>query len=310
MPVGVAAFDTEGKTSWLNPEAERLFAIASEAGLDLTAAEPGLVEFSHLSVHVNRVSMPENGSLLVIEDRSQLVDLERQVHRLDRLAGLSELALGVAHEIKNPLNGVVGFASLMERSKDPETMQRYAGKIRGGLQQVDEIVKAMLDFAQPESKSAAMAQLGTIITEAAALAEIGRDCLITAGDLHVEAQSFALVRVLTNLFRNSTEAATGPTAKIHAEVQDLGDELLITVCDEGPGISSELGNKIFEPFVSTKERGHGLGLALSCRVLSFLGGSVELIQLDPPGACFEVRIPQRSSTIIPRPEALKFRSDD
>ncbi len=89
MPVGVAAVDVHGEISWCNPEARRLIAIASESGVDLTAAESGLLEMSQLAVNVNRESVRDDGIILVIEDRMMLVDMERQVHRLDRLACLS-----------------------------------------------------------------------------------------------------------------------------------------------------------------------------------------------------------------------------
>jgi len=309
MPVGVVAFDAGGEISWRNPEAERLMAIASECGVDLTVAEPGLLEIAQLAVNVNRESLPDDGSLLVIEDRSKLVDLQREVQRLDRLAGLSELALGVAHEIKNPLNGVVGFASLLERCQDPVTMKRFAGKILAGLRQVDEIVRAMLEFARPESKSMAIAGMASILSEAAALAGVHAENLRISGDLQVESQSFALVRVLTNLFRNSIEANTGEPLVIDVLVAELDDCLQIVVRDNGPGIDPELGKRVFEPFVSTKDRGHGLGLALSSRVLSFLGGSVELLESDEPGACFKLRVPLRSRFEIPQPDPVRLGAD-
>ncbi|MHC5064474.1 MAG: sigma 54-interacting transcriptional regulator [Planctomycetota bacterium] len=271
MPVGVVARDPEGQVSWSNPEADRLMTTASESGLTLADVEPGLFESSQLAVNITRVPLPDGGSLLVLEDRSKILRLEREVHRLDRLAGLSELALGVAHEIKNPLNGVVGFASLLDRAEDPAVMKRFSKKILEGLEQVDEIVKAMLEFARPQSKGMALATLASIIREAASHAGLSAARLTLEGDLDCEAQSFALVRVLTNLFRNSLEAGGASDVSISVRVEGGSDATQVLVRDDGPGIDPELGDRIFEPFVSTKDRGHGLGLALSCRVLSFLG---------------------------------------
>lgn len=310
MPVGVVAFDAAEQSSWSNPEADRLLALASENGLKLGDMEPGLFESSKLAVNINRVPLPDGGSLLLLEDRSKLLRLEREVHRLDRLAGLSELALGVAHEIKNPLNGVVGFASLLERSEDPAVMKRFSQKILQGLAQVDEIVKAMLEFARPQAKGMAMASLASIIREAASHAGLSAGHLSLAGDLETEAQSFALVRVLTNLFRNSLEAAGSSSVKISVRVETAVEATQVLVSDDGPGIDPELGDRIFEPFVSTKERGHGLGLALSCRVLSFLGGSVELAEGEASGACFRIQLPGLSTSILPNPQLAERAVDD
>ena len=305
MPVGVAALSAEGEVSWCNPEATRLISIASECAVDLTTARPGQFEIANVVMNVKKVHLPCEGILLVIEDRSKLVGLEREVNRLDRLAGLSELALGVAHEIKNPLNGVVGFASLMQRSQDPETLRRFAAKILDGLRQVDEIVKAMLAFAKPQSKCLAIAELSKIVVEAAALAGLDAQSLRMHGDLHAEAQSFALVRVLTNLFRNSIEAIPGGKVEIDVQVENLEECLQVLVQDNGPGIAADLGDRIFEPFVSTKDRGHGLGLALSCRVISFLGGSVELAAPGQDGACFKLRLPHCGRSLLPRPSLAR-----
>ena len=84
--------------------------------------------------------------------RSSDLELGQRGPRLSRLAGLSERALGIAHEIKNPLNGVAGFAGLLERSNDQAASRRYAGKVVEGVRQVDEIGKSRLDFARPHRR--------------------------------------------------------------------------------------------------------------------------------------------------------------
>jgi signal transduction histidine kinase len=215
---------------------------------------------------------------------------------LDRLAGLSELALGIAHEIKNPLNGVMGFASLMERSSEPDKIQRYAEKIRAGLVQVDAIVKGLLAFACPQGKKMQVATVEAVLVEAAGCAGIPVSRIAAVGDLNERVESGALVRVLDNLFRNSVEAAGGDVA-ISLAVSTRLDELEISVRDDGPGVSSELGQKVFEPFVSSKQRGHGLGLALAARVMSFLGGTIELLNPGEEGAAFRILVPRISETI-------------
>jgi signal transduction histidine kinase len=99
----------------------------------------------------------------------------------------------------------------------------------------------------------------------------------------------ALCRVLANLFRNSIEAA--PTAIVAVHADTTGGRLELAVHDDGPGVPAEVGRRVFEPFVSTKERGSGLGLPLCVRVLAFLGGDLELLNPGEQGARFRVRLP-------------------
>lgn len=288
LPVGVIALGPEGDERFRNPEGERLGALAETIEFDILGADEGLHELGEHSLRVSHVPMADGGSLVLIEDRSRLAHLEREVDRLDRLAGLSELALGVAHEIKNPLNGVMGFASLIERQSDPEQIKRYAAKIGAGMRDVDSIVKAMLAFARPDDRQTISQSVAGCIASAAGEAGVPQSRIAVTGDADQRVDGPTLVRVLTNLFRNSTEAGGG-----HIEIacSVSGTWVTLEVSDDGPGIERGASERMFEPFVSTKERGQGLGLALVARVLSFLGGSIELCNPGESGARFRVRVP-------------------
>jgi signal transduction histidine kinase len=287
LPVGLCV-TRAGALVQCNPEAERLCALADAAGIELVRVPAGDLTLAGLAVRVQRVALAD-GELILIEDRSQVQQLERAVHRLDRLAGLSELALGIAHEIKNPLNGVMGFAALLARSNDPAAMHRFAGKVVQGVQQVDDIVKALLGFARPERQRGRTATLAEIAAEAAHAAGLPQARLSWSGARELRADADALVRVLTNLFRNAIEAA--PAVRIELLAAARGDRLELIVQDDGPGVPAEVGARVFEPFVSTKERGTGLGLPLCLRVLAFLGGDLELLNPGQLGARFRIRLP-------------------
>lgn len=291
LPIGLCAV-RDGEVSCCNREGERLLAAAGVAGVDLAQRLPGECTFGDTSVRVRRVELPD-GELVLLEDRSRVQELEREVHRLDRLAGLSELALGIAHEIKNPLNGVMGFAALLERGGEPEVMRRHAGKIAQGMRQVDEIVRSLLGFARPDRGQSRTATLATIVGEAAAAAGVPGSRLQLTGDTAVAVDADALVRVLANLFRNAVEAA--PAATLQVEARTGNGRLELFVQDDGPGVAVELAQRAFEPFVSTKERGTGLGLPLSVRVLGYFGGDLELLNPGQPGARFRVRLPLRAA---------------
>lgn len=294
LPIGLLELRADASEGYANPEGERLRALATAAGCDLGTLPVGDATVGDTQVRVRTVDLPD-GRLLLLEDRSRIRDLEQQVHRLDRLAGLSELALGVAHEIKNPLNGVLGFAALLERAREPAACQRYAGKIAQGLRQIDDIVKAMLAFARPERGRGRTAPVAALIGSAAAAAGLPTTRVELTGDGSLHGDHDALTRVLTNLFTNAVEAG-GDGIRVHVHAAAVGNRLELTVGDDGPGVPAELGHRVLEPFVSSKERGGGLGLALSARVLAFLGGDLRLLNPGERGARFQIRLPLAAQT--------------
>jgi two-component system sensor histidine kinase FlrB len=301
LPVGVLAVQTDGAVIWSNPEGDRLRVALAALGCELTALPEGECERGGLCLAVRRAALPDGGTLLVVEDRSPLSRLAREVDRLDRIAGLSELALGIAHEIKNPLNGVMGFAALMKSCRSDEDLRRYASRVREGLHQVDDIVREMLAFARTPARAAAPEPCRAVIDRAASAAGVPRASIELSGDGDVQVEGAALTRVLANLFRNSAEAGAG-TAAIRVNVAAQPNGVTMTVADDGPGVAAELGSRVFQPFVSSKARGHGLGLALASRVMSFLGGSLELVNPGRPGAVFRLALPAASA-------AREVRSD-
>ena len=288
LPIGVVALRAGGEVATSNVEATRLVHAARAAGEELLERQDGTVVFDGFVVRVRRVPLPA-GELVMLEDRSHVESLEREVRRLDRLAGLSELALGVAHEIKNPLNGVMGFAGLLERTDDAAAMQRYAGKVVEGVRAVDEIVKGLLGFARPKGKLVSREPLGTVLARVAAAAELPDSRWQLRGVTDALVDADALGRVLSNLLRNAVEAS--PDVSVTVTSRLAHGELELIVEDDGPGVAPDVARSVFEPFVSTKQRGSGLGLALSARVLSFLGGHLELTNPGEAGARFRVRVP-------------------
>lgn len=293
LPLGLVAVAADGAVRCCNQEAERLCNLAASQGLDLAGCAPGEFELRDGRVRVRRVALA-SGELVLLEDRSQVQELEHEVHRLDRLAGLSELALGIAHEIKNPLNGVMGFAALLERDPQGPNAVRHAQRIARGVRQVDEICRALLGFARPQRGMARTAPLHAVLAEAARTAGLpaGRWHLTGDGATPVDAE--ALERVLSILLRNAVEAA--PEVQVAVAAAARHGRLELVVRDNGPGLPADLGAKILEPFVSTKERGTGLGLPLAARVLSFLGGELEPLFDGAPGAAFRIRVPLARAT--------------
>jgi signal transduction histidine kinase len=219
--------------------------------------------------------------------------LEREVVRLDALAGLAELALGIAHEIRNPLNAVAGFAGLLRRTKDPERLADWATRIEAGVAQIDEIVRRLLSFGQPTGG------LRTATTASQVVKAALRDCdpaprhVVIRGptrDRRLRTDPIALRQVLLNLLRNAVEAG-GPRVPIRVEIGGTTDALRLEVIDGGPGIDAAVRGRLFDPFVSSKPGGSGLGLSLCHRIARALGGRIELADDTPGRTCFCIELP-------------------
>ena len=134
-------------------------------------------------------------------------------------------------------------------------------------------------------------------------AALPRGRWLLRGEVDARVDADAVGRVLSNLMRNALE--TSATTRVCVTAKVHRDELELLVEDDGPGVPADVARAVFEPFVSTKQRGTGLGLALSARVLSFLGGHLELLNPGRPGARFRVRVPRVTAPVAAACEAAE-----
>jgi len=220
----------------------------------------------------------------------------------------------VAHEIRNPLGGLELFASAAQESEDPKERRRILGKIRKEVLGLNAIIEEFLGFAQPGQADLSLHDVREPVQEAVELA--GAEIEKHGGQLHLRfpdepllvlADPAQLKRVVLNLVRNASHA--GETVWVEGAM--VNGEVRISVRDDGPGVDPELQNRIFEPFVSDKEKGAGLGLAIVKDIAEASGGRVELASpnnreaTDNSGAEFHVYLsgPESLPTGAPEPDA-------
>lgn len=185
----------------------------------------------------------------------------------------------VAHEIRNPLGGLELFASAAAESDDPVERTRFIGKVRAEIEALNTIIDDFLTFARPLNPEGELHDIRQPVRLAVELVEMEmRD---SGGDLTVDLPTHPLMaradpehvkRVALNLVRNAAQA--GKEVKVRGE--SYRGEIVLFVRDNGPGVPPELEDRIFEPFVTDKEQGAGLGLAIVRRVVEANGGRVEL----------------------------------
>jgi len=240
------------------------------------------------------------------EAGSEIARLSRAMERmrqgiLNRDEQLRLMLAQVAHEIRNPLGGLELFASAAQDSDEAEERDRILGRIREEVESLNVIINDFLSFARPPEPTKRIHDARTPIREAAELVhmESGHngtrvDVELPDQELHASADPAHVKRVTLNLIRNAAQAAD----RVYVRADLYHGEIRISVADDGPGVPEELRDQIFEPFVTDKEQGAGLGLAIVRQVTESNGGRVELVDPDAEdhvGEGAEFRVYFRSS---------------
>jgi two-component system, NtrC family, sensor kinase len=238
-----------------------------------------------------------------LEEKSQqLLNTQKELAQVERLAGIGLLASGVAHEINNPLAIIRGNAELLEMSdrlddsdqSEVETIIRQVGR-------VERIVSNLLTFARTKKKVIRPFRIEALLDDI--LDQIGHQIPLDTyrierryqtADVDIEGDEDQLRQVFTNLIVNGLQAMeTWGVLTVGTEIR-TGEELCrITIADSGTGISKELQEKLFTPFFTTKERGTGLGLAVSYGIVKDHGGDIRFVSAPGLGAEFIVVLPLR-----------------
>jgi signal transduction histidine kinase len=241
------------------------------------------------------------GAICLLSDLTELAALQKQIHMKENLAALGELSAGIAHEFKNALATISGYAQMIRSEAKPGTDLREHGELI--LQQtraLTHVVTEFLKFARPLELADEQVALQPMIEQILAeIAETLPDVAIVAeGEFADVSGDDALLRqALLNLARNAAEAVSenpgGGRVTIRGEIDHTGTlpGQRIFIADNGPGISPEAISKIFMPFYTTKTNGSGLGLAVVQKIVVQHGGTIEVHNQSQGGAEFVVWLP-------------------
>jgi signal transduction histidine kinase len=217
--------------------------------------------------------------------------LMRDLSRQRRLAEQAQFSAGMAHQIKNPLAALRGYVELLARGLADPMQKQITDKLVSEIGALDRIVRDFLQFSRGAHGSVERLSLEAAlrpVVEAARAA--GGDKvevqMPTLPQTELEVDSTALREALSNVAINAAEAMreAGGTLTFHASAS--GKLVTIDVTDTGPGVSEEVRGHLFEPFVTGKADGTGLGLPIARRLLRDMGGDLEMIQSDASGTMF------------------------
>ncbi len=239
--------------------------------------------------------------MAMAEDITEIRRAEERFRESARLASVGELAAGVAHEINNPLNTILGFTQLILREDVPEQVRRDLEKVNENTNRAARIVRNLLSFARRGDHQPAMIDLAPVVQNSLDLvaADLRQRKITVDVDLPdnlepVMADEQQIQRVLVNLFQNAQHAmadAGGGQLTIRGRAS-VGMSLL-SVTDDGPGIAPENLSRVFDPFFTTKKLGDGTGLGLSiCHgLIREHGGEIRVESAPGRGATFHIELP-------------------
>ena len=240
------------------------------------------------------------GYILLFKDLTEVRSLRKEIARSQRLASVGRLAAGVAHEIRNPLSSIKGFATYFkERYPDARQDQTTADIMIQEVDRLNRVVSQLLEFARPISISPRPALITNIVADSLKLIQQqAQDKQITISTRNsanideINVDPDRINQVLLNLYLNAIEAMA-PGDNLQIEISDSAETsgLNIQVSDTGKGIIAKDLPKIFDPYFTTKSSGTGLGLAIVHNIVEALGGAIEVKSEVGIGTTFTLTLP-------------------
>jgi len=330
MPAGLVVVNATGIISSSNPAAEQALgirglgfrryseALGQNSALTQLVAEcletgrifrreeveyvPPAGDTRHLGVTISPIRRSEgkiSGVICLLTDLTELAALQQRMQLKENLAVLGELSAGIAHEFKNALATISGYAQLIPESSPCEAAD-YAKKIVEQTRNITHMVAEFLKYARPLEIPEECVGLEDVveraITEVAqTMPQVTIECTGNFGD--VAGDEGLLRQALLNLARNAAEACAeadgGGRVTVRGEVIDVEEAgwQRVVVADNGPGIAQAAMAKLFRPFFTTKTNGTGLGLAVVQKIIVQHGGQVEVRNCPKGGAEFMVTLP-------------------
>ena len=343
MPAGLLVVNATGIISSSNPAAEQVLgirglafrryneALGASSGMSRLIAEclengkifrreevehiPPAGDTRHLGVTISPIRRGEgkiSGAICLLTDLTELAALQQRIQLKENLAALGELSAGIAHEFKNALATISGYAQMIRSESSEAEALDYAERILEQTRNITHVVTEFLKYARPLEIPDERVALQTMVERVVAevretLPQVKIGWEGTFGD--AGGDEGLLRQALLNLTRNAAEAcalaADGGRVAICGEIvhgEETGFQR-ISVTDNGPGIPANVAPKLFRPFFTTKAKGTGLGLAVVQKIIVQHGGHVEVRNRPEGGAEFIVTLPLPRSV----PEAVESK---
>lgn len=247
------------------------------------------------------------GVICLLTDLTEVQQLHEKVRLKEHLAALGSMSAGIAHELKNSLATISGYAQLLRDADLSEENSGFAQKIVGEIRALTQVVTDFLNLSKPFSLAPRPVSLEDLLRQSvedlrriAAFEKL--EFSIQGKFVPVEGDEILLRQAFSNLLRNACEAVADESES--GSVYILGEivckserqYMRILISDTGAGVPAENREKVFLPFFTTKPEGSGLGLALAGKIVAGHNGTLSLETASPQGACFVLHLPLRQET--------------
>ena len=271
------------------------------AGRDVGQLPFREIDLDTLVILARQAAVAVENAMLYAELRDyvqQVEDSQKALLQAEKMAAAGRLTASIAHEINNPLQAVRNCLHLAGREDLPEPKRdEYFGLAETELERLTTTVQQMLDFYRPGTSAPTEIRVDEILSHVLGLmaSQLQKREVTVRTDLPknlppIMADSAQLQQVFLNLILNAYDAMLGG-GELAIRIRRKKENIEMRFQDDGTGIAPEKRENIFEPFISTKDGGTGLGLTVSYNIVSALGGELELIQNNKKGACFRVVLP-------------------
>lgn len=324
IPVGLVTLDRENRVASCNRKTEEILGRSSRtlqgAGLDeIFPDEPRILELCDdgmdhdgqctgpdggvVPVSINGSNLDNHdgvriGKVLIIKDMRAILEMEMQLERSRRMAALGRMAAGIAHEIRNPLGTLRGFAHFFGRQAGAsEEAKSYAALMVSEVDRLNNTVSGLLQFARPREPLMQTVKLDELLSKTAVLMAsdlAGRSlrfqCRTDTG-IRCTGDPDLLLQVLMNLLKNSI-SATFEGGEISLTALEDGQTIKLMVADSGCGMNEQERERMFDPFFTTKKTGTGLGLTVSHRIVEQHKGVFEIRSAPGAGTTITIILPK------------------
>ncbi len=247
--------------------------------------------------------------LVNMVDITRVKELEQSVAAREKLASLGQLAAGIAHEIRNPLSGInINISTLdllcqragEQATEEKEKIRSVVAQVKAASDKIGAVVKRVMEFSKPIPPQMGRIDVVRVVRDALALSatslrkariELLQD--LPLEPLYCRADATLLEQVMLNLVTNALQAmeTVDRERRLEVAVVKEGHQAVIRFVDNGPGMTGDLLDRIFDPFYTTKTDGHGIGLSFSQRVISELNGRLTAGNAEGGGAVFRIELP-------------------
>lgn len=323
LPAAVILLDQRGVVYQANPAAvfmlgeplvgqpwltliNRCFRPRSDDGMEVSLKDGRRVKLE-ISALLSKTAYTQPGQLIMLTDLTQTRQLQSRLSHLQRLSALGKMMASLAHQIRTPLSSAMLYAqNLASSTLNPLQQQQFVHKLQSRLQDLEQQLNDMLLFARPDNAQAvgvfSSQQLAADISQAA-------DALVNAANVNFTITSdaepalllgnqSALCGAVMNLIQNSIQAGAASLTLAISISTDETSTVSFSLTDDGPGVPVSLQHQLFEPFVTGRANGTGLGLAVVQAVAASHHGVVQYSAAKDGGACFCLKLPRHQEAAV------------